>query len=281
MKKITVLFLGLIVLIFLLVLRCSKNETPENFEKQLDEAIKNWNDLYGQKIKANGWTFKYTSTSENERKKIVEDITNPETAWFPSIDIANLDNITALLVKDDATISTDDIKAWQDQIDNIVLIGCNVIEISWTKGGNSFTTTCVTNNDNILYDNMLSNACGSGTSSLKTVTCCDIRMWWIWEEDDGWENWTRGYARGILTANCRDGVAVSCDKNCTASYTLGEAKITCKTTKELDCCIMECNWAWACGFKKVKIAYDGFTLEIEGHLGSSGSGSNSCTECCN
>lgn len=46
------------------------------------------------------------------------------------------------------------------------------------------------------------------------------------------------------------------------------------------CCDCAFNYAWATGFKKVKVAGGGTSLEIEGRIGQSGNGGFTATECC-
>lgn len=47
-----------------------------------------------------------------------------------------------------------------------------------------------------------------------------------------------------------------------------------------ECCDGFFNYVWATGFKKVKVAANGVTLEIEGNIGQSGNGGFTVTECC-
>lgn len=47
-----------------------------------------------------------------------------------------------------------------------------------------------------------------------------------------------------------------------------------------NCCDGYFKWAWATGFKSIKVGTDKFSLEIEGHIGQSGNGSFTVTECC-
>lgn len=46
------------------------------------------------------------------------------------------------------------------------------------------------------------------------------------------------------------------------------------------CCDGYFNWAWATGFKSLKIGADKVSIEIEGNIGQSGNGSFTVTECC-
>jgi hypothetical protein len=46
------------------------------------------------------------------------------------------------------------------------------------------------------------------------------------------------------------------------------------------CCDGYFQWAWTTGFKSIKVNVDKIALEIEGHIGQSGNGSFTVTECC-
>jgi hypothetical protein len=46
------------------------------------------------------------------------------------------------------------------------------------------------------------------------------------------------------------------------------------------CCDGYFNWAWATGFKSIKVSAEKLSVEIEGHIGQSGNGSFTVTECC-
>jgi len=276
MKKLVRLLVALVIAMPIIFSGCCREKLPPDVEKQVEQSVKNWNDIYGTNVTATGWKYKCTIKTEKKRKEIVETITDPDKAWFPSGDISAPGDMTARQIGDDPSISTMAITAWQDMVDSLVKVGQHIIEVSWTRGAVSYKSLCVADMDGIVYDNMFSNTVGGADATV----CLNYKMWWIWEAHLPQAQWTRGYIKAELTANCNNGMPVTCDKGCTSSMTAGEAKISCKTSIVENCCQMEFTWAWACGFKSIKVKADGYSLEIEGIIGSSGAGDGSCTECC-
>jgi len=99
-------------------------------------------------------------------------------------------------------------------------------------------------------------------------------------KNDPPEKWTRGLVSADVKPQCINGAPRACLQSCFAELQLGEAKISCKTMKIKGSCQLDFSWAVATGFKKIKIGVDKFTLEVEGHLGSSAMGSDALLEKC-
>ncbi len=249
-----------------------------------EASLQNWNDSYGASVVMTDWTYVGVIDDEAERDQIVADLTATDTAWFPVVSTAAPDDITIATIDDfPGLITQNEIDAWQSEVDSLVEVGHYVITIDWTEGTDTYQTTCIADDNTLVYDSMLFGVSGGELRVVSAVTtkCLDYRMWWIWQKDDGWENWTRGYIRANLITVCEDHMPVSCDSDCTASMTLGDAKIKCKTSKVDNCCKLEFNWAWTTSFlKSIKVEADGYSLTIEGSFGSSASGNGSCTYCC-
>jgi len=253
-------------------------ELPAKPRELVETAIQNWNQVYGTHVKALDWAYEGTIASEEQREVILGEMTAPEKAWFPSGDVGRPSEMTALRIVDDPQIERGAIEKWQAMVRGKVRVGHHIVRIRWIKGSQPFTSICIADDNALVYDSMLFNA----VLTQKHSRCFEYKMWWIWEKLAGkpWQEWTRGHITADLTPNCREGTPVTCDKDCQASMTGGEATIKCKTRIVQNCCQMDYNWAWACGFKKIKVGKDKFSLEVEGYIGSSGAGNGSCTECC-
>ncbi len=280
MKKL-VLFYGLLMAITLFY-SCDPNENdklPEKPRAQLEAALKAWNNNFGLEVVSDGWEYLQKIEDESSRKDIVGKMTDEKESWFPSIEATDSINIaTVLKISDDPTISSAKKEAWKKKIDDETKVGQHVVKVAWKwkASKKKFVTYCTLDEDKILNDNMIMNATGVRRSN----SCFSYKMWWLWEGDDP-ANWTRGHVFTDLTPTCdSNGIPITCNKNCTSSMTAGEAEVNCKSRIVQNCCEMDYSWAWACGFKSVKVAADGFTLEIEGTLGSGGKGNGSCTRCC-
>ena len=93
-------------------------------------------------------------------------------------------------------------------------------------------------------------------------------------------------ARGCVRVRCEGNQPFDCkvtDTDCFGGF-FGECKIVplVGTNGSISgsCCDGFFNYAWATGFKKVKVAADGVSLEIEGNIGQMGNGGFTATECC-
>lgn len=253
---------------------------PAAAKALLEDALNNWNDLFAADVEALGWTCDRTLATAEDIDDLLDEITDPG-AWLPIGDPSNPSSVNVARVQDDPAITPGMMADWRDGVDAMLDVGQYVVRTRWRKGTDEFTTLTVTTDDEIIYDNILYNISGAGTSTLLAAEtrCAHIRMWWIWEKHKGFNGWTRGEIIADLKPDC-SGQQIICNKNCSATMTGGDAKVNCKTTLADNCCIMEYEWAWACGFKSVEVEADGFKLKVEGYIGSSGSGNGSCSECC-
>ena len=144
------------------------------------------------------------------------------------------------------------------------------VTITWQKGQETFTTTCVTDNTDIIYDNMLSNA--AMVQFKSKGRCFDYEINWLW-----------GSKRGEITVDlnciCFEGQLISCTHTCIAWMSFGDAKVNCKKTQDENCCYLDYSWAWASPLVTISVQTDNFTLQTSGIV-SSGQGSGSCFCCC-
>jgi hypothetical protein len=246
-------------------------------EAQLQTAVETWNSHYGAQVQAVGWTDEGLITTPARRSEVVAEMTAPDQAWFPSGDVARPWDMTALRISDDPTVPRGDVLAWQRMVDERVQVGHRVFRVQWIKGTQPFSTLCVFDGCWLVYDSMLANALVEERPLLPAAvskTCFRGVLKGLFGDK-------RGEIKATGTANCKDGRVVSCDANCTAWLSLGAAKINCSCVQINEwCCQLRWSWAYATGFKSIKVGLDGFTLEITGILGSSGAGNGSCTICC-
>jgi hypothetical protein len=186
--------------------------------------------------------------------------------------IANWNTLYGTNVQADTvwTYEAQTISDWEDLVESLIQTGMHFVTINWQKGTDTFTTTCVTDDTNIIYDNMLSNAVMVETKSK--AKCFDYVISWLWGSE-------RGRIMVFLDCVCVEGHIVACPYTCTAYMTLGDAKVNCKVTKTEDCCYLDYSWAWASPLVTISVQTDNFTLQTSG-IGSSGQGSGSCFCCC-
>jgi hypothetical protein len=252
MKKLILISSVIIISLALLFTGCVAppvSGLPNTVKTKLDTAIANWNTLYGTNVQADtAWTYEGTTDV---------DISDPSSATA-----SLLDNVTGL---DAQTISD-----WEDLVESLIQTGMHLVTISWQKGSVAFTTTCVTDDTDIIYDNILSNAVMVQTKSK--AKCFDYVISWLWGNQ-------RGNILVFLDCVCVEGQLIACLHTCTAYMTLGDAKVNCKVTKTEDCCYLDYSWAWATPLVTISVQTDNFTLQTSG-IGSSGQGSGSCYCCC-
>ena len=263
-----------------------KRIPPPGWHFKVQLSVAAWNSTYGNHVRALGWQNDGIIQNDAERVAAVAEITDINNAWMPSGDADAPKDMTALRVVDDPDIPAAAIADWIADIDSRVQVGHRRVRIQWEKDDIvQFTTLCIVDQFDIIYGNMISNAAGHGDlpPGLRDRTCLNKRLWWLWEKvwSDDPADWSRGRLWAINQPVCRDGHVISCDFDCGGFMTGGQAEVKCRSTQVGDnCCKMTWNWAWACGFKKVAIGADGYTLSIEGIIGSSGSGNGQCTACC-
>jgi len=274
MKKLILISLVLIISLALLFTGCVTTPVsglPDTVKSKLDTAIANWNTLYGTNVQADpAWTYEGTIDSATELDTILDEILSSTSAWIPDIDINDTSSATAVLLQNVTGLDAQTISDWEDLVESLIQTGMHIVTINWQKGTDTFTTTCVTDDTDIIYDNMLSNAVMVEIKSKKK--CFDYVIKWLWGSQ-------RGNILVFLDCVCVEGHIVACPYTCTAYMTLGDAKVNCKITQTEDCCYLNYSWAWATPLVTISVQTDDFTLQTSG-IGSSGQGNGSCYCCC-
>lgn len=246
-------------------------ELPMAALQDLDTAIHNWNQIYGTNVQATGYFYRGRIDSVSELNETVTGILDPDRAWIPDIDVNNPASADAKLLSELLPqIRQEALESWESMVRSKVQVGLHIVQINWRKGSETFTTTCVTNDSTIVYDNMLSNAVLVRASSRRD--CEDLVIEWLWGGE-------RGRITASLRAVCTGGKVINCERNCSANMSLGSAQVNCKTRVMGNCCILDYSWAWGTPLVWITVKGDNFTLETSG-IGSSGEGSGSCTDCC-
>lgn len=244
----------------------------------VEKAIDNWNKVYGTNVRATGWTYEGKIRTEKERQSAISEITNPTKAWMPQVNLDRPSAASADRVSSFPAIPASDIRSWKDSVSSKIKSGQHKVRVKWMKGTTTFTTLCITDDKTIIYDNMFSNTALQDHHSR----CYDSHLCWIWQSS--YADCSRGAIWADLTVKCDPDGTPHCTNDCGGWMSGGTANCKCVVTKVGNCCHMEYTWAWACGFKKVKFKLDAkgvkFEAEIEGYLGSEGSGDGSCEECC-
>jgi len=274
MKKLIFISSVMIISLALLFAGCTAppvSGLPNAVKTKLDTAIANWNTLYGTNVQADtAWTYEGTIDSTTELDTVLDEILSADSAWLPDVDINDPSAATAILLEDVVGLDSQTISDWEDLVESLIQTGMHLVTINWQKGTDTFTTTCVTDDTDIIYDNMLSNAVMVEIKSK--AKCFDYVISWLWGSE-------RGRILVYLDCVCVEGVIVACPYTCTAYMTLGDAKVNCKVTKTEDCCYLDYSWAWATPLVTISVQTDNFTLQTSG-IGSSGQGSGSCFCCC-
>ena len=267
------IFSGLLLFLLLSHVKASGQGLPSAPKKMIETGIENWNNIYGANVKARGWTYEGVIKTEKQRNEIVLQMTKTSNNWFPSGDVKKPALMTAFRITDDPSVKNTAITAWQDMIRSKVKIGQHLVKIKWTKGSLPFTSICVTDENSVVYDNMLSNTAYTDHNSV----CFDYRIGNFLQTK--YEDMDFGEIKAELKIKCVGGKPI-CDKSCNSKIALGEIKINCNVETKGNCCQLTWSYGWATGLKSIKVGVDGFSIEVGGILGSSGQGEGSCTECC-
>ncbi len=244
---------------------------PEGAKTLLEKAIEKWNESYSGKVEAISWKVKEKILSEEERENILQDITSSDKAYIPKVDTNDTENTEVWPLSHYTEIPEENITSWKTLIDSLLKVGMYVVEITWKykDTGKTFTTNCITDEESIIYDNILSNTVEvkEERGSWKKI----ITIYWLW-----------GSERGKITIDfssvCGE-EAIACNCDCDAYMTLGSAKVNCKSKKEEPCCTFTYSYAWGTPLVKIKVSTDNFTLGTSG-IGSKGEGTGSYTTCC-
>ncbi|WP_369019183.1 hypothetical protein QBE54_04640 [Thermatribacter velox] len=247
----------------------SEEGLPSGLRSLLDEALANFNQYYGNIGTALSYSYLGTIRDVAQKQEVIAEITDPLMARVPKItfeDTLFSGNIVSL---QNETISQTELNEWRNLVSSLIGVGMHLVRIYWRANGEDFSTLCVATAEDIVYDNILSNMVIVEGQEQK-LRCLDYTIYWLWGGE-------RGKIIAEVTASC-DGV-INCGRHCSASMTLGEARINCRTRVQGNCCVLEYSFAWATPLVQISVSTDEFTLRTSG-LGSSGEGNGNCSDCC-
>ena len=254
----------------------------QNYIIDLNNAVNNWNTYFGSHVRITDWEYIGTINDEIDKESTVQQIINPSRTYVTFGNPLEPETVSAILLSEalvDAPPET--LTEWETVVRNNVNVGQHKVEISWefVTSGITFTTIMIANDDEITFDSMFITA----VLIKEKIASKHIRICWLWQ--DTYEDCSRGQIDAELTPKCDDcGNLISCDKECDAWMTLGEAKIECNTEQIAgNCCKLNYGYAWRTPTGSINIKWNDETLEFEitvTGLGSSGMGSGSQTHCC-
>jgi hypothetical protein len=247
----------------------SEEGLPSGLRSLLDEALANFNQYYGNIGTALSYSYLGTIGDVAQRQEVITEITNPLMARVPKITFEDTLFSGSIISLQEETISQAELNEWQNLVSSLIGVGMHLVRIYWQANGEEFSTLCVATAEDIVYDNILSNMVIVEGQEQK-LRCLDYTIYWLWGGE-------RGKIIAEVTASC-DGV-INCGRHCSASMTLGEARINCQTRTQGNCCVLEYSFAWATPLVQISVDSDGFTLRTSG-LGSSGEGNGNCSDCC-
>lgn len=242
---------------------------PSDLGSLLDEALANFNRYYGNIGTALSYSYLGTIGNIEQKQEVVAEITNSSIARVPKIVFEDTLFSGSIVSLQEENIPQTELNEWQNLVNSLVEVGMHLIRIYWRANGEDFSSLCVATDEDIVYDNILSNVVIVEGQEQK-LRCLDYTIYWLWGGE-------RGKVIAEVTASC-DGV-INCGRHCTASMTLGEARINCRTRTQGNCCVLEYSFAWATPLVWISVDTDEFTLRTSG-LGSSGEGNGSCSDCC-
>ena len=177
-----ILILGLITLLSFTT-SCEKPEYSPNLQTQhksdvsypsankmggasasdlINNAIVSWNKNFGYSVTAIGFTHIGNITNQANRDNIVSAITNP-LAWAPYGDVMNPKSVSVKQLRDFKY----NINKFESLIDSQILIGHELYRIEWKKDKTTFYTLCVFDDNDFIYDNIISNTLVPTTKTKK------------------------------------------------------------------------------------------------------------------
>jgi len=127
---------------------------PAKAKEQLDLSITNWNEHFGNSVKAISYEVIGELNSASEVKSVVSDIT-AATSYIPTGDFQNPSTVTARAIQDntDTEISSRVANLISDKIKT----GQTEVKVKWELNGEPFYSTAVIDETGIVYDNMIFN----------------------------------------------------------------------------------------------------------------------------
>ncbi|MEN9610362.1 MAG: hypothetical protein RLZZ628_1176 [Bacteroidota bacterium] len=215
---------------------CNKKEevvipvTPVDTEivkHQLDRSLKNWNDHLSALITLKSYKELDDLSTEAKRTALIEELTAP-TAVVASGDVLDVQSIRVNQLANLFANNPDAASLFKAEVSKQIHVGDKVMELTWQRGDNSYTTKCVTNKtgiawDNVLYGVYMGDAAieSTATEHINTNSAAKKYEWnqsvnWIWGDKRG----QMGYSMRITNTN---GIVTSTVVDAGASMNSGTA----------------------------------------------------------
>lgn len=190
------------------------------------------------------------------------------------------------IIADDPNITQQQIDDYTNFLNGLAPDGAGLYQLTYdsTTAG-PFQTFAICKEGALAYENMLfmlpSNGAAPGQQGASPQSVGQAT-------DTSSSSIKNGFGVTVVTfsctaiADCEDGQLVGCSSTHTASGCfLWHAEGTDSATQVGgNCCRAKCNFGWASGFKSVEVGADGVSIKISGHLGSSGTFSDTAKACC-
>ncbi len=218
----------------------------------------------------------------------IDDVVND--SFLPILD-ADMDPTLLMIGKiaDDPAIPQGDIDAYLDEIDTMTPDGARMYKVTWdSETAGSFHTYAICDDATLIYETMMHLTLAPwppDTTVAAPGTIPGVSCWpavgFVHVYKNGWGVQCLQF-QCCAHAICEGPYVIDCDCTHIAMGTAfgWAAKGTCQSEIVGNCCKAKCNFGYASGFKSVKVAADGVSIEIAGHLGCSGTFSKITYACC-
>jgi hypothetical protein len=233
---------------------CDKKEvvtpvTPVDTEivkHQLERSLKNWNDHLGALVTLKSYKEIEGVSTEATRTALIEELTAP-TAVVASGDVLDAQTIRVSQLSTLFASNPEAASLFKAEVSKQIHVGDKVMEMTWQRGENAYTTKCVANNqagivwDNILYGVYMGNAPIESTSIERVDINSASKKYdwsqslsWIWGDKRGQMDYSMriNYTNEIVTGTTVDahsgmnsGTALNKSTVVYAQGTQGMAKI--------------------------------------------------------
>jgi hypothetical protein len=249
--------------------KLDKATVPQSPKEQLEKAESNWAYYYRESnISVRSVTL-LGKICCSQLDSFLSDATNPDSVWFP---VGNYFDIKNVKVVKGSEIKALIYKQWKQEFERLIRPGFYVFRIEWVSGDKFFHSFCFTDDEDIVYDAMFSNAPFMTIDSTAPYFYCKI--WKLWA------NFVAYDAERYLVGR----IKISDDGRCCASHCPQHCNINSQTYMEGGCaqiylesdlditkaCIARGSWAWAAGYRKIVDFQDttGFiTYQLAGAFG--------------
>lgn len=227
---------------------------PRGPQEQIDLSIKNWNKYYGINVKAVSWSYEGEIKNEIQRNQILQEMTDPEKAWFPSGNVLKPDSITAWRITDDKSVKEDEISKWRNEVDRKIKVGHHIFRLKWTKARQKFMSICISDDDSLIYDSMLFN-----------IMLVEEHHSCLYVNIKKLSLLSLGKISMCINIECKNGVIIKCLEPKVYLEYMDRGDFHKRITQNSqNCCTVEYCYAFVLGFQRIKTSSDGFSFEVEG-----------------